>query len=140
MGLYYKPWMQCKDRILLYFSPVKSWRMFFFSKPKHLLSLQDESDVVFRAATGKWRAVVVEISRMHKTGRPVLVGTTSVEQSDALSEQLREAGIPHEVCCQFHSQSSQILLWPLLLFLNLGHLPSSTFHILLDPTKRFKLG
>ncbi|XP_075094021.1 protein translocase subunit SECA1, chloroplastic isoform X2 [Nicotiana tabacum] len=58
---------------------------------------KDESDVVFRATSGKWRAVVVEISRMHKIGRPVLVGTTSVEQSDALSEQLREAGIPHEV-------------------------------------------
>ncbi|URD85451.1 translocase subunit SecA, partial [Musa troglodytarum] len=58
---------------------------------------KDESDVVFRATTGKWRAVVVEISRMHKTGRPVLVGTTSVEQSDALSEQLHEDGIPHEV-------------------------------------------
>lgn len=60
--------------------------------------VQDDSDVVFKATTGKWRAVVVEISRMHKTGRPVLVGTTSVEQSDALSEQLREAGISHEVC------------------------------------------
>ncbi|KAL3652979.1 Protein translocase subunit SA1, chloroplastic [Castilleja foliolosa] len=58
---------------------------------------RDESDVVFKATTGKWRAVVVEISRMNKTGRPVLVGTTSVEQSDALSEQLREAGVPHEV-------------------------------------------
>ncbi|KAL6219663.1 hypothetical protein ACLB2K_007422 [Fragaria x ananassa] len=58
---------------------------------------KDESDVVFRATTGKWRAVVVEISRMHKTGRPVLVGTTSVEQSDSLSEQLQEVGIPHEV-------------------------------------------
>ncbi|KAG9147002.1 hypothetical protein Leryth_005252 [Lithospermum erythrorhizon] len=57
----------------------------------------DESDVVFKATTGKWRAAVVEISRMHKTGRPVLVGTTSVEQSDTLSGQLREAGIPHEV-------------------------------------------
>ncbi|KAK9161875.1 hypothetical protein Syun_008216 [Stephania yunnanensis] len=58
---------------------------------------KDESDVVFKATSGKWRAVVVEISRMHKTGRPVLVGTTSVEQSDSLSEQLREVGIPHEV-------------------------------------------
>lgn len=58
---------------------------------------KDEPDVVFKASTGKWRAVVVEISRMYKTGRPVLVGTTSVEQSDALSEQLFEAGIPHEV-------------------------------------------
>lgn len=61
------------------------------------LLLQDDSDVVFRVTAGKWRAVVVEISRMHKTGRPVLVGTTSVEQSDSLSEQLFEAGIPHEV-------------------------------------------
>ncbi|KAJ9543134.1 hypothetical protein OSB04_022841 [Centaurea solstitialis] len=58
---------------------------------------KDESDVVFRATTGKWQAVVVEISRMNKTGRPVLVGTTSVEQSDTLSKQLREAGITHEV-------------------------------------------
>lgn len=58
---------------------------------------KDESDVVFRATTGKWQAVVVEVSRMNKTGRPVLVGTTSVEQSDILSKQLGEAGIPHEV-------------------------------------------
>lgn len=64
--------------------------------------LQDESDVVFRATNGKWRAVLVEIARMNKTGRPVLVGTTSVEQSDALSEQLREAGIPHEVRFKLH--------------------------------------
>lgn len=40
---------------------------------------------------------MVEISRMHKTGRPVLVGTTSVEQSELLSEQLHQAGISHEV-------------------------------------------
>jgi preprotein translocase subunit SecA len=59
---------------------------------------KDESDVVFRATNGKWRAAVVEISRMNKVGRPVLVGTTSVEQSETLSEQLHEAGIPHEVC------------------------------------------
>ncbi|XP_017235836.1 protein translocase subunit SECA1, chloroplastic [Daucus carota subsp. sativus] len=58
---------------------------------------KDDSDVVFKATSGKWRAVGIEISRMHKTGRPVLVGTTSVEQSDTVSMQLREAGIPHEV-------------------------------------------
>lgn len=58
---------------------------------------KDDSDVVFRATTGKWQAVVVEISRMHKTGRPVLVGTTSVELSESLSEQLQEVGVPHEI-------------------------------------------
>ena len=39
----------------------------------------------------------MEISRLHKTGRPVLVGTTSVEQSESLSKQLSEASIPHQV-------------------------------------------
>jgi hypothetical protein len=61
--------------------------------------------VVFRATIGKWHAAVVEITRMNKPGRPVLVGTTSVEQSEALSEQLLEAGIPHEVSCQLPSIS-----------------------------------
>jgi len=74
-----------------YFIPFSAKKMIL------LLSLQDDSDVVFRATNGKWRAVLVEISRMNKVGRPVLVGTTSVEQSESLSEQLREAGIPHEV-------------------------------------------
>lgn len=58
---------------------------------------RDEPDVVFRTTSGKWRAAVVEIARMNKTGRPVLVGTTSVEQSEALSQQLKEAGIQHQV-------------------------------------------
>ncbi|XVE92347.1 hypothetical protein REPUB_Repub01dG0089300 [Reevesia pubescens] len=43
------------------------------------------------ATNGKWRAIVVEISRMNKTDRLVLVGTLSVEQSDSLLEQLQEA-------------------------------------------------
>lgn len=63
--------------------------------------MQDESDVVFRTVAGKWRATVVEISRMRKAGRPVLVGTTSVEQSEALSEKLRETNIPHQVDTSF---------------------------------------
>ncbi|MCO5561757.1 hypothetical protein L7F22_015380 [Adiantum nelumboides] len=58
---------------------------------------KDESDVVFRVVAGKWRAVVVEVSRMHKTGRPVLVGTTSVEQSEALAKQLDEVEICYQV-------------------------------------------
>ena len=41
---------------------------------------------------GKWEAVVKEIKRMNKTGRPVLVGTTSVEQSEFLAAQLQKDG------------------------------------------------
>lgn len=58
---------------------------------------QDNPDVVFRLETYKWKAVVTEIKRMHKTGRPVLVGTTSVEKSEIVSAMLEEAGIKHQV-------------------------------------------
>eukprot|EP00887_Chlorella_sp_A99_P001989 scaffold18.g1989.t1 len=57
----------------------------------------DNPDVVFRTETGKWRAVVQEIQRMHKTGRPVLVGTTSVEKSEQLAGMLDELGIPYQL-------------------------------------------
>ena len=57
----------------------------------------DHADVVFRSDTGKWQAVLIEIKRMHKTGRPVLVGTTSVEQSEALASDLDKAGIPYQL-------------------------------------------
>lgn len=53
--------------------------------------------MVFRTKDGKWRAAVVEVVRIHKQGRPVLVGTTSVEQSELISEKLTEAGIKHSV-------------------------------------------
>lgn len=49
-----------------------------------------------RSEAGKWRAVVQEIKRMHKTGRPVLVGTTSVEKSEALAGMLEEEGIAYQ--------------------------------------------
>ncbi|GBG68260.1 hypothetical protein CBR_g2809 [Chara braunii] len=58
---------------------------------------KDESDVVFRTEEGKWKAVVVEVARMHKLGRPVLVGTTSVEQSENLSARLAAVKIKHQV-------------------------------------------
>ena len=62
----------------------------------------DSNDVVFRNTNGKWNAVTTEIVRMHKTGRPVLVGTTSVETSELVAEMLEEKGIKHEVC-SFHA-------------------------------------
>lgn len=62
----------------------------------------DSNDVVFRNTKGKWNAVTTEIVRMHKTGRPVLVGTTSVETSELVAQMLEEKGIKHEVC-SFHA-------------------------------------
>ena len=57
----------------------------------------DNPDVVFRVEQYKWRAVVTEIQRMHKSGRPCLVGTTSVEKSEMLSGLLQAEGIKHQV-------------------------------------------
>lgn len=61
------------------------------------LSRQDNPDVVFRVAAYKWKAAVTEIMRLHAQGRPVLVGTTSVETSELLSSMLSEQGIKHQV-------------------------------------------
>ena len=57
----------------------------------------DSEDVVFRNENGKWNAVRREIARMHKKGRPVLVGTTSVERSEQIGELLEADGIPFEL-------------------------------------------
>ncbi|KAJ9529992.1 hypothetical protein QJQ45_023224, partial [Haematococcus lacustris] len=65
--------------------------------PNRPISRTDNPDVVFRLEQYKWKAVVTEIKRMHSTGRPVLVGTTSVERSEVLSAMLTEAGIKHQV-------------------------------------------
>ncbi|AFZ22529.1 protein translocase subunit secA [Cylindrospermum stagnale PCC 7417] len=58
---------------------------------------QDWSDMVFKTEPGKWRAIASECGEMHELGRPVLVGTTSVEKSEYLSRLLKEMEIPHEL-------------------------------------------
>lgn len=61
------------------------------------VSRTDNPDVVFRVEGGKWSAVVQEVKRMHKVGRPVLVGTTSVEKSEIIASLLDEEGVPYQV-------------------------------------------
>ena len=58
---------------------------------------QDQPDLVYTTVEAKLDAVVDDIAERHEVGQPVLVGTTSVEKSETLSERLRERGIPHEV-------------------------------------------
>lgn len=58
---------------------------------------QDWSDQVFKTEIGKWKAVANETAEIHKNGRPVLVGTTSVEKSELLSSLLFEQEIPHNL-------------------------------------------
>ncbi len=57
----------------------------------------DYPDVVYQTIRGKFEAVVQEIAGLTAQGRPILVGTGSVEASEVLSAMLRKAGVPHEV-------------------------------------------
>ena len=54
-------------------------------------------DMIFKTEEGKWRAVASDIQELFQTGRPALVGTTSIEASEKLSGILKRLGIPHEV-------------------------------------------
>jgi preprotein translocase subunit SecA len=58
---------------------------------------QDHPDLVYKTEQGKWDAVVAEVKERNAAGQPVLIGTTSVEKSERLSDQLRRHGIKHEV-------------------------------------------
>ncbi|RQH44050.1 preprotein translocase subunit SecA [Okeania hirsuta] len=57
----------------------------------------DLSDVVYKTEKGKWQAIANECAEMHTAGRPVLVGTTSVEKSELLSRLLAQLKIPHQL-------------------------------------------
>jgi preprotein translocase subunit SecA len=58
---------------------------------------RDLADVVYKTEMAKWKALAGECAEMHETGRPVLVGTTSVEKSELLSALLAERDIPHNL-------------------------------------------
>ncbi|MDB1089463.1 preprotein translocase subunit SecA [Streptomyces sp. ACA25] len=61
------------------------------------LARVDRSDLIFRTEVAKFNAVVEDIVEKHERGQPVLVGTTSVEKSEYLSQQLNKRGVRHEV-------------------------------------------
>jgi preprotein translocase subunit SecA len=71
---------------------------------------KDHSDLVFLNRAGKYRAVVREIKECVERGQPVLVGTTSIEVSELLGEELRAAGIAHEVLnAKQHEREAHII-------------------------------
>src|SRR5450759_3261020 len=71
---------------------------------------EDDSDLVFRNENGKFAALIDEIVELHEQGRPVLVGTVSVEKSERLAEMLARRGIQHEVLnAKFHDKEAPIV-------------------------------
>jgi preprotein translocase subunit SecA len=71
---------------------------------------EDDADLVFRNEGGKFNALIDEIVEMEEHGRPVLVGTVTVEKSEVLSTMLKRRGIKHETLnAKFHEKESGII-------------------------------
>ncbi|OUD09653.1 preprotein translocase subunit SecA [Marivivens niveibacter] len=70
----------------------------------------DEHDQIYRSAQEKYAAITKEIQKVHETGQPILVGTTSIEKSEYLSQLLTAAGVKHNVLnARQHEQEAQIV-------------------------------
>lgn len=71
---------------------------------------KDLPDVLYKTEDAKFRAVVEEIVKSHSIGRPVLVGTVSIEKSEKLSRMLKQKGIPHHVLnAKNHEKEAEII-------------------------------
>ncbi|MEZ6052750.1 MAG: hypothetical protein R3C02_15395 [Planctomycetaceae bacterium] len=67
-------------------------------------------DVIYRSEREKWNAVIDEIRDVHKSGRPVLVGTVSIEKSELLSNKLSKYGIEHKTLnAKFHEREAEFV-------------------------------
>ncbi|KAJ48842.1 preprotein translocase subunit SecA [Clostridium tetanomorphum] len=70
----------------------------------------DQSDLVYKTAKGKFKAIVDEIVETNKKGQPVLVGTVSIEKSELLSEMLKKKGVRHQVLnAKYHEKEAEIV-------------------------------
>ncbi|MBQ9976528.1 MAG: preprotein translocase subunit SecA [Clostridia bacterium] len=71
---------------------------------------EDLSDKVFATEKGKYTAIIKEIKACHEKGQPVLVGTVSIDKSEALSNELKKNGIPHNVLnAKLHEKEAEIV-------------------------------
>jgi preprotein translocase subunit SecA len=71
---------------------------------------KENPDIVYRTEKEKYFAAADEIQRLHDTGQPVLVGTTSIEKSERLSELLKKKGIKHVVLnAKYHEREAEIV-------------------------------
>ncbi len=71
---------------------------------------KDNSDSIYKTLRGKYGAIVAEIEEKHKKGQPVLVGTTSIEKNEIISEYLKRRKIPHNVLnAKNHEREASII-------------------------------
>ena len=78
--------------------------------PNKPLARVDMPDLIFKTKAAKYRAVVRDAVERHKKGQPLLIGTTSITQSEELSDMLKRSGVPHSVLnAKHHEQEAEIV-------------------------------
>lgn len=71
---------------------------------------KDLPDVIYKTKNAKYRAVVREVKKRHAAGQPILVGTTSISQSEIISQLLDKENIPHSVLnAKYHEKEAEII-------------------------------
>ena len=91
------------------FNNIYGWEVYEIPPNKELARI-DMPDLIFKTKEAKYRAVVRDVVERHKTGQPILVGTTSITQSEMLSDMLTKAGVPHNVLnAKHHEKEAEIV-------------------------------
>ena len=90
---------------------LKIYGLEVVSVPTHETMIrQDHTDVVYATEKAKFQAIVNDLEEVHKTGRPVLVGTVSIEKSEMLSDILKRRGISCQVLNANHHESEATIV------------------------------
>jgi len=89
----------------------KIYKLDVVSIPTHKpMTREDFTDQIYKSEEAKFRAVVREIKEMHEIGRPVLIGTVSIEKSEYLSDLMKRQGIPYQVLnAKYHEKEAGII-------------------------------
>ncbi len=90
---------------------MKIYRLDVIAVPTNVpMVRQDHTDLIFMSEDAKWNAVSLEIENLHNENKPVLVGTTSIANSERLSKLLTKRAVPHEVLnAKQHEREAQIV-------------------------------
>ncbi len=89
----------------------KIYKLFVVTIPTNKpIQREDKIDKIFKTEKGKFKAIVRDIQEIHKTGQPILIGTTSIEKNLMLGEMLKKAGIPFQILnAKNHEQEAHII-------------------------------
>jgi preprotein translocase subunit SecA len=90
---------------------MRIYQLDVVSIPTNMPNVRDDrTDFIYKSEEAKWKAILEDIQEAHKVGRPVLVGTASIESSEVLDGILKRNGVPHQVLnAKNHEQEANIV-------------------------------